>query len=64
MIGLIMIGLARCIATVIGPLLEVPVMISLVNVAFKFREKYFGQPIPMPAGEPVSSPAGIASKSN
>ena len=27
--------------TVIGPLIEVPVLISLVNVAFKFREKYF-----------------------
>jgi hypothetical protein len=26
---------------VIGPLIEVPVLISLVNVAFRFREKYF-----------------------
>jgi arsenite transporter len=53
-VGVFGINHGAAFAAVIGPLVEVPVLISLVNVAFYLQKKWFS-PMPQPAASGVGN---------
>ncbi|SHI87264.1 arsenite transporter, ACR3 family [Hymenobacter daecheongensis DSM 21074] len=51
-VGVFGLNSGQAFAGVIGPLIEVPALIALVNVAFWFRRRWYSSPDPTPAPQP------------